>query len=233
MNPQKLDKWRRWIGHNPSDDATLYKELIDLMQKRRVFVGVQEMIEENPEIQKHSLFYGVWGETYADSVLMYLRRLIKKRNPRNRREVTLIDLLEDLRDNAEMVTRDWYVDEHFEESGNAKLDKHRRSSAESTFDRHFAGDCGLHLDPDVASQDIQRLEEILAQCEELIDQRIAHLETKEPTSIPTFSQLDQWILEIRDTFWKYNLLIWGRDTKMRVGLSHDWRAIFRVAWIHE
>jgi hypothetical protein len=229
MNPQKLDKWRRWMGEDPNEEATLQKELIDLVNNQRVFNGIREIISNNPDIQQHSIFYTVFGANYADSVLMYLRRLAK----RNKQGVSLIDLLEDLKQNAEMLTREWYTSEFGAESGHNRLDEINAKNVEFTFDQHFAGEIESHLDPEVVQQDIDLLDSIHEACEELVDWRIAHLERKSPSSIPTFDDLSRWIGEVRQVFWKYNLLLFSTDLQVETVLTHNWKAIFRVAWIAE
>lgn len=228
MNPQKLAKWRRWIGEDPNEEATLQKELIDLINNQRVFNGVKKMISNNPEIQQHSIFYTVFGENYADSVLMYLRRLAKRNKQGG---VSMIDLLEDLKQNTEMLTRDWYLNEFRSTSIHSRLNQSNKAILEMTFDQHFAGNTGSHLDSDVVQQDIDLLDEIYEACVELVDWRIAHLERKNPTSIPTFDDLGRWITEVHQIFCKYNLLLFSSNPEIKTVLTHDWKAIFRVPWI--
>lgn len=185
------------------------------------------MIQANPKLQRHSLFYTVFGADYAASTLMFVRRLTES----NSQGFTLYGLLEDIKDNAQSITRKWYKGV----SGNSasSVGKNGSNLLSATFDKYFAGDTKNYLDPKIVDSDLERLRSISKRCKSYADKRIAHLDKSPIQNIPKYSDLDDWITELQDIFWKYNLLLTGGDMDLQVKLSHDWKEIFRVAWLNE
>jgi len=224
------------MGDDPSEEATIFSEMISLLDMRRVFRGVREMIRENENLQQRSLFFDVWGKGYADSVLMHIRRIAKS----NSQGVSLMDVLCDLKQNRHMVTRDWYVREFSTGDPSSRREKVEAASTEATFSRHFLTESDSEetsdnpqISEEVLDEDIERLEEIHERCEDYINWRIAHLDTSSPDQIPTFDELYRWIDELRDIFRKYYLLLFGADLEVETVLTHDWRAIFEHPWIQD
>ena len=77
MNPQKYEKWVTWLG-DASIDGSITNELANLATIRKVHMGLQEMIKENKKLQIHSAFYSVTHITYSQTVLMFIRRQIRR-----------------------------------------------------------------------------------------------------------------------------------------------------------
>ncbi|MCE2396400.1 hypothetical protein J4G02_17840 [Candidatus Poribacteria bacterium] len=69
MSP-KLKKWQKWM-------EIIQGEIQRLLRDTSMFWEVQDIIRENPRIQKPSAFYSYLGRTYLSHALAGLRRQIK------------------------------------------------------------------------------------------------------------------------------------------------------------
>ena len=69
MSP-KLEKWRKWM-------KVIEKEIYGLVVDANIFWEVQDIIRENPSIQKPSAFYRYLGRIYLPYALSGLRQQIK------------------------------------------------------------------------------------------------------------------------------------------------------------
>jgi len=68
------------------------------------------------------------------------------------------------------------------------------------------------------------------------DTKIAHELTnlaviREPTSLPTYLEVESWCDDLNDTLNKYMLLFRAIEYKVEPILEHDWKSIFRNAWL--
>ncbi|MCF6259815.1 MAG: hypothetical protein L3J98_06595 [Gammaproteobacteria bacterium] len=95
----------------------------------------------------------------------------------------------------------------------------------------FFGEHSNCLDPKVIEQDIKRLELVSDGSSSYTDRRLAHLDKREPDSIPTLSEVEEWCEVLNDVLKKFMLLIHGVDYKVEPILQHDWKSIFRTAWL--
>ena len=66
----ELKKWLKWM-------ETIQSEIQKLLRDTNMFWEVQDIIRENPHIQKPSAFYRYLGMTYLSHALSGLRRQIK------------------------------------------------------------------------------------------------------------------------------------------------------------
>jgi hypothetical protein len=226
MNPQKLAMWKRWLGDG-NTHGTIVRELVDLAIIREVFHGVREMGRKNSALQQHSAFHSVFSLNYSHSVLMYVRRQVRPDHD----SVGLIMLAKELRDNCKLVTQDYYVGLYTQNA----IDERDREQLErwgrSVFLEKFGGTVKTHLDPAVIEADIADLNAIGDASSSFTDRRLAHLDRREPKRIPTHQELDHWCDTLNDKLKKYISLLDAADFRIAPVLSHDWRAIFRTAWL--
>ena len=96
MSP-KLKKWRKWM-------KTIEKEIYGLVVDANMFWEVQDIIRENPRIQKPSAFYSYLGRTYLSHALAGLRRQIKPQKD----SISFVGLLVDIAKNPEELSRSYY-----------------------------------------------------------------------------------------------------------------------------
>jgi hypothetical protein len=227
MDQETLDDWNRRLGTEPDEKATIFKEMVDLATIVHVFSEIREMIQSNPKLQRHSAFYNVHGLNHAHSVLMYIRRQVRTDGNSLRR------LLQDIRDNHQLVTREWFVSMYTERASD-RLEEIREQQANHDFNKHFAKDeDSEYIDANIIDEDIERLQEIYESTKDLVDARVAHtVPQREPDRIPTYDQLSEWAKEVGCIFNKYLLLLQGAGLDRLIPhFSHDWKEIFRHAWL--
>ena len=64
---QKQEKWLRWM-------ETIHNEMLALVADANIFWELQDLIRENPRIQKPNAFYSYLARTYLSHALIGLRR---------------------------------------------------------------------------------------------------------------------------------------------------------------
>jgi hypothetical protein len=204
MEQETLNDWNRRLGTEPSEETTIYKEMVDLATIVHVFSEIREMIQSNPKLQRHSAFYNIYGLNHAHSVLMYIRRQVRTDGN------SLHRLLRDIRDNYQQVTREWFISMYTEGTFD-RLQEVREQQANHDFNKHFAEDeDSEYIDPNIIEEDIERLQEIYESTNDLIDGRIAHtVPQREPDSMPTYDQLAEWAEEVGDIFKKISSSLTG------------------------
>jgi len=228
MNAQKLAKWKRWLG-DANARGTIIQEMVDLAVIRRVFADVARIVENNPALQQRSAFYHVFTVNYVHSVLMYVRRQVKP-DPRS---VGLIMLARDLRDNCHLITQDYYVSLYTRKAVDDQDRIDREQWGRSDFQKAFGGTTKTHLDPVIIEADIDELQAIYDASKGFTDRRIAHLDRREPTRIPTLPELDGWCDTLNGKLQKYISLLEATHFVIEPIFQHDWKDIFRTAWLPE
>ena len=228
MNPQKLTKWKKWLG-DANTDGTISRELSNLAVVRMVFAGIKYMVETNPALQQHSAFHSVFSSTYAHSVMMYVRRQVRE----DRDSCSLINLARDLRDNCQIITKDYFVSLYTSHAADEYDRDEREQWGQSDFYKYFGGTAKTYLDPAIIESDIADLKAIADASASFIDRRLAHLDLREPTSVPTYDELDNWCDMLNAKLKKYFLLLYASDLQVAPVLQHNWQAIFRVPWLPE
>lgn len=225
MNQLKLEKWKKWIGDG-NLTGSICHELTNLALIRKIQSGLRDMVSANPELQKHSAFYAISNLIYGDSVLMYIRRQVR----RDCDSVSLIKLLDDLKDNSSMITRDFFVSLYVKGKCDSDIESFRRLG-ERDFNKYFSEDDSALLSISLVEKDIAILKDISSSSADYIDRRLAHLDKREPKNIPTIEEIEKWCDTVNLIFKKYILLLTASDYKIEPILFHDWKAIFRSAWI--
>ncbi len=182
MNPDKLKKWNKWLGNINADGSITY-ELGNLSVIREINTGLKEMVKNNKDLQIHSAFYSVTHLTYSHSVLMYIRRQVRK----DKGSVSLILLAEDLLKNCEIITKEFYSNLYIVNRDKSEHESYKELG-EKDFEKDFGGRCVHYLDPEVIRKDIEELEKISKDSSDFIDWRLAHTDKREPTTIPYMSE---------------------------------------------
>jgi hypothetical protein len=215
VRPKPIDpriaKWSRWL-------ETIKSQLYVTAQSRLVFREIFEIIHTNPALPEESLVYEQLGLWYADSVLMGVRRQAKSKP----QSISLRRLLEELRDNASIVTRKYWVGlwaGHPLESG-----------ADRRFDK-FAGKGGAHVDPRMIQSDIDGLQAQLNKCETYVDKRLAHFDKGASPSTPTYRQLDEALLALEKSLQKYyNMVTANAIMSITPTIQFNWKRVFDIPW---
>jgi hypothetical protein len=196
----------------------IHDEVQQLLVAEHIFWGTQKMIKHNKKLHKPSAYYQYMGDAHASMVLTGIRRQIKI----DSQSISLARLLSEIRDNCEKISRDYYRELYV---GSTVEDL-----AGVDFDR-LAGKGSSHYLKNRATRDLNALKSRARECEAFADRRIAHRDTREPTTVPTFSNASRAI-KLMDRLWcKYNLLLNANHTDtLMPTFQYDWAEAFNVPW---
>ncbi len=168
-------------------------------------------------------FWDFYGENYAAAQAIAVRR----QADRDARTCSLARLIKEMQDDAELLTRDYYVGLLDERTDSDLLVKR----ANSDFDR-LAGS-GDHLDPEIAARDFEVLQNDAHRLRVYVNEHVAH-DMAEPTvpEMPTYADLHAAIDSVGEIFKKYAVtLTGGWWATLEPAIQGDWKAIFRVPWL--
>ena len=208
----RFDKWSKWLD-------VIYREIKSLSVNRNIFWEVQEIIKNNPKIQKPSSFYEFLGSVYVHSALMGVRRQVKA----DKQSISFARLLEEICNTPEVLSRPRFVALY---RGSAV-----QHSADRGFDK-FAGRGGSHVDPHLVNADLQALKGKARECEKYADRRVAHFDKRAMKNVPVFRDLDDCIDFLEELLKKYYLLFQAVSLLSILPVwQYDWKAIFREPWL--
>jgi hypothetical protein len=214
MADSKIEKWFGWLDGRVSGDVhTMYLH-------RATFQRVREIVLENGQLPE-SYFFEYMEDTYATSQAVAVRRQAEP----NSRVSTLGSLLREMSEDAERVTRSFFV---------GMWDGEREPEAEEIFDERFAGSVGEHLDPAIPQRDLEALTATSDGLKTFVDEHLAHSDARPSPGLPTFKDLNAAIDQIGDLYAKYYLLLTANGfVDLVPAIQHDWLAVFRQPWIRE
>lgn len=167
-----------------------------------------------------SYFWEYLQDTYAATQAVAVRRQAETSS----RVRSLGRLLFEVSEDARRFTRSLFVEEIWDDAGDWMADK--------TFDEHFAGDIGDHLDPAIPRTDLDALTSTARALKTFVDEHVAHSDAKPAHGLPTFDDLNAAIDQIGHLLRKYTLLLTAAGLIELVPvIQHDWEAVFRQRWI--
>lgn len=224
---------------------TIQTEIQTLLRDTNMFWEVQDIIRENPRIQKPSAFYTYLGRTYLSHALSGLRRQIKPQKD----SISFVGLLEDIAKNSKELSRRYYrsLCSHPDGLDISQIEMERREGLEEVgitdtsqlkdliqMDDFapYADASGEHVCRNMVKDDLKALKLAVEKHEEFADKRIAHWDTGEPGVVPKFGELDDCIKLLDKTYVKYHLLFYAEsiDTLMPT-YQYEWKAIFLEPWL--
>ena len=127
-----------------------------------------------------------------------------------------------------MITKDFYSNLYLVNRDKSEHEDYKRFGNED-FIRSF-GNLD-YVDPNILLNDINTLEDISKKCSEYIDWRIAHIDKREPKTIPYMSEIEEWCDTLNIILKKYMSLLKAVDYMVEPVLQHDWKEVFRQRWI--
>jgi len=221
----RFNKWNKWID-------VILSEITKLSIDRHIFWEVQDIISNNPKIQKPSKFYNFLRNIYAASALMGVRKQVKI----DKDSISFAKLLQEICNTPKILSRTRFF-ANYKGSTVEKIAKLMGSTVEEFESRNFdqfAGKTGDHVDPELIKLDLGELKSKAQKCEKYADQRVAHFDKKAISNIPTFTDLDKCIDFLEMLIKKYYLLFRASVLTRILPESqneYDWKAIFKEAWI--
>ena len=233
---QKLEKWLKWM-------ETIHDEILALVQDANIFWEVQDIIRENPRIQKPNTFYSYLARTYLSHALAGLRRQTELQKD----SISFVRLLAEIAENPEELSRNYFNSRHSYSNGpdldqvmgKATLEavgitdsSQLKAIIKMDDFAQYADVSGAYVCPQMVKEDRARLESAVKTHEEYTNKRIAHWDKREPKVIPTFGELDDCIKLLDRTYVKYHFLFHAEsmDTLMST-YQYEWKSIFCEPWL--
>jgi len=171
------------------------------------------MLSANHQVPP-SHFFAYMSNTYGTSQALAVRRLADQ----HRRVVSLATLIKDLRKHASEITSEWWVG--------------LQPNADTRDFGPFEALDTNHFDPDIASADLVRLAEAVAQVKKYVDQHLAHRDQDPTKEIPTFGDIHAAMDSVGDVFRKYHMLLTGASWPFMVPVPKPgWHLPFTVPWL--
>ena len=233
---QKLEKWLEWM-------EKIHNDIQALVEDANMFWEVQDIIRENPRIQKPNAFYSYLARTYLSHALVGLRRQTKLQKD----SISFVGLLDEITKNPEELSRSYFDSlcshsngpdlsqvvgrESLEKVGIADSSQLKAIIKMDDFPP-YADSSGAHVCPQMVEDDRKRLESAAKKHEAFVDKRIAHRDKRKPTVVPTFEALDDCIKLLNRTYVKYHFLFHAEsmDTLMPT-YQYEWKSIFCEPWL--
>ena len=233
---QKLEKWLKWM-------ETIHDEILALVRDASIFWEVQDMIRENPRIQKPSAFYSYLARTYLSHALAGLRRQTELQKD----SISFVRLLTEIAEHPEELSRNYFKSCQPSSNGPDLDQVVGKATLEAVgitdssqlktiikmddFDQ-YADTSGAYVCPQMVKEDRARLESVVKTHREYADKRIAHWDKREPKVIPTFEELDDCIKLLDQMYVKYHFLFHAEsiDTLMPT-YQYEWKNIFCEPWL--
>jgi len=160
---EREEHWRGWLDTIKQDITTVYLW-------RATWLAVGDMVRANSEIPP-SHFWAYMSNTYGTSQAIAVRRLADN----DRRVVSLVTLIKDLRKHALEITSDWWLT--------------LQPGADIREFARFQEATTNHFDPAIASQDLERLRDAVARVKKYVDHHLAHYDQNPTREIPTFREI--------------------------------------------
>jgi hypothetical protein len=207
-----MAKWGRWLGK-------IYEEVTLLVWSKDIYDRIGEIVVGNPSINTANQFYRWLARNYVHTALMGIRRQADL----DPNAISLIKLLEDMKNNFHLLTRAHYLSLYPSEM---------RELGNDDFDG-LAGVDASEYPKEKIDADLIVLQKIKRLHGEFIDRRIAHLDRKNLLGeISTFKDLGQAIEQLETMVKEYYLLLTGSSVlRLSPIPQHDWETIFREPWI--
>lgn len=221
----KIAKWLRWLGSSDTT-GTIACELVNLANIRKVQHGLQEIVAANPMLNRPSLFYTVEQTIYAQSVLLFIRRQVRPDHD----SISLFDLAEDMHKNHHFITADYYAGLY--SRGKPDETKEEWKQLGLTDFKKFQASNKNYINPEILQEMRATLEKIANDSKPIIDRRLAHLDRREPQSVPTYGQIENWCDQLNDIFRKLYLFLTASEILIGSNSDQEWKEIFKFPWIN-
>jgi len=209
---QKFDKWHRWL-------EAIRADLRAARIQNHIYHELAKIVAGNPTLPQTSDLYWYLSVQHAQALSMAVRRQVK-RNPDS---ISLLGLLEEIRDNVTLFTKDRALE-----------------GLDQAFAPRFLTEFGIlsdssgdHLSSAVVDSDIKELQSSAATLEGYADRVIAHLDKRQPKSWPQYQDLNKALDTLERLLYRYMFLV---DRSIGGSLvagfdDADWRRPLAFAWL--
>lgn len=202
----KIKKWQYEIEE-------ISKDVEDLLYSKYQAEELEKIIKLNSFIQQN---IGSFWEHYKLNLTYFIISKIWHQIDEDKKSLSLINLLKDLLNNHESITKVWWA-------GKSKW------LSTNTFEEEFGK---ISLDPNIVCEDIHKLKIATQSIKQIRHKRIAHTDkNRKLESKVSYTKITEATNQIEKLVIKYLLLLTqsGRDGLTPV--SDDWQIAFTKEWI--
>ena len=182
--------WKHWLGQ-------LTNAVITVLVYREIWGMMVAAIDANPTIPR-TLAMDYLAGTYSQSQAVAVRRLVDG----HPNVVSLARLLESIRANPQLITREWWIGQH---------DPLDRRVAAQEWDANFGGAVREHVDPQVVASDLRDLRAEADRVKTLVNKVVGHREENYSGPIVTQGDINGALDHIGRLFQKYYKLVLVAD----------------------
>ncbi len=209
---RRYSTWVEWL-------KVIEAEITQLALYRHVFRETAKIVENNARIHKPSVYFSWMRDAYITYATVGLRKQLDC----DPNAISMWKLLDELARFPQLMTRERYKVLY---KGSAV-----EMFADRDFDR-FAGAGMPHLDPSPVQTDLRNLEGFWKVIKQYTNRKVAHIDRRGISTIPTFGDLDSCQDCLEELLKKYVLLFRASNLMSVVPvIQDDWQAIFRESWI--
>lgn len=208
-----LTRWSDWI-----ERITL--DLIRGHLHQHVWRSVRdEILRVRPEADQS--FLVSYSAIYADGQVMRVRRIADTHPDSD----SLINLLDAIRRNPKVMTRERYADRHAERTGF----ENGWAMGAAEWDDLFAAQPGdEEISGDLVARDQRRLTVQLEHLTAWATKTLAHLDPLRPTVIPQYQDISRALDLLAEITGRYSVFIRGwAPSEWKPFMQGDWEAVFR------
>lgn len=206
-----------WLARWKRDIAIIRDKIDELWADREAYREYREIVVANPRIDKTAPFLHVVDAMYVSHVLTAIRTF----DDRNSLARSLRNLLREIRDQAPVLTRSWFV-ARFAKRGNSRI-----RIGEKQFREHWSGT--THISAKRVDADMRKLCRMCLRVKTYVDKRVAHNDRVKPIKRLTHADIDLAINGIHELVSRYHALLLNKEVGPPACESSD--HIFKIRWI--
>jgi uncharacterized protein YdcH (DUF465 family) len=213
-SPNKIDIWK-------SELRIITSDITDTIENQHIFKSLVDIVAANPKINKPNLVWDHLRSNFGASLVLGISRQVD----RNKKKVlSLLEFLEDIKVNAQIITRQWFVQQYVQSGLPASI-------GDSHFTEHFGSKS--ELDDVIVETDIQELKASTAKVLEFRHKRIAHKDADKKLIVDlNFTEVEAALKSVEKIIIKYQLLLnQAGYSQLLPTITYDWQDIFRTSWI--
>jgi hypothetical protein len=204
----------------------LFDDIKTIAHHRDLYRQVSAMVQKNPALHVPSLFYDWTQRAYWMEQAVAIRRLVdwgNQRDPPLSRPISLIRLIDEIRDHPEVLSRRRYVG-HYKAGNAAKRFAHRH------FDMQ-ARPGAKQIDRRTIQQHRRELLNAQERLRVFVNKHVAHRAKYPMRRLPTYAEFDGCVDVLEKLAKEYSLILKAEGTGVVPSMDYGWDKPFRVAWI--
>ena len=210
LDQETFQKWKSWSDKIKDD----LMQLIDYKQIHDYFIIIVNANLDHVKLNKGKKFCDFVRKCYAVQTAVGIRRHMKS----DKKSISLMRLLEQIKKCSRQFTYDFYTQCFPVDGGEWQ---------KATF-RNFTDDEKVFSEQKIEA-DIESLKKIAKTVENLVDQRVAHLDKRGYSEDVTYQDIDNSLDVFNKIACKYLALLTGHGyITLKPEVQYNWKSIFTV-----